>query len=151
MQIRPTGPAPAKIMKIQPVDRILSRSHLLSPTGCLIWEGGADSRNYGMISVNGMPTYTHRVVYEHFHRQLIPGEVVRHTCDRSRCCNPEHLLAGTRGDNVRDAFERGQLKVKVSSEVVQKLRAGELTIKEAVAVTGATYKHLYNVKLGHKR
>jgi hypothetical protein len=40
-------------------------------------------------------------------RKLLPGEVARHTCDNKACINPEHIIVGTQGDNMRDAFERG--------------------------------------------
>lgn len=47
--------------------------------------------------------------------------------------------------------ERGQLRVKVSAEIVALLREGKLTLEQAQIATGASYKHLYNIKLGHKR
>ena len=34
---------------------------------------------------------------------ILPSYVVRHkVCDRGACCNPEHLLLGTKGDNNKD-------------------------------------------------
>lgn len=42
--------------------------------------------------------------------------VARHTCDNPRCINPEHLVAGTRGDNNRDRAERGRSAKKVPSK-----------------------------------
>lgn len=32
----------------------------------------------------------------------------RHMCDHRWCCNPWHILDGTRADNVADAVARGQ-------------------------------------------
>jgi len=34
--------------------------------------------------------------------------MVRHTCDRQWCINPDHLIEGTRADNTADALERGR-------------------------------------------
>lgn len=38
----------------------------------------------------------------------IAGVTVRHTCDNTRCINPEHLVGGTMADNNRDRAERGR-------------------------------------------
>ena len=60
---------------------------------------------------NGGHRSLHRKVYAQ-HRDLsaidIEGQVVRHTCDNTRCVNPEHLLIGTLADNNRDRAERGR-------------------------------------------
>lgn len=45
------------------------------------------------------------------------GPVARHTCDRPRCCNPEHLLWGTAKDNVHDAWSRGRRTAHMPSVV----------------------------------
>lgn len=39
---------------------------------------------------------------------LSPKEVVRHTCDNTRCVNPAHLVIGTQADNVADMMHRGR-------------------------------------------
>lgn len=38
----------------------------------------------------------------------IAGKLIRHTCDNPRCINPEHLLAGTQEDNMRDMVLRNR-------------------------------------------
>lgn len=51
----------------------------------------------------------HRVAWEKANgRTLLPGEVVRHSCDNPPCVNPAHLLIGTIGDNNRDMAARGR-------------------------------------------
>lgn len=144
MQIRPTGPCPAI------VERIFART-IQSDTGCKLWQGGADSRGYGMIYFEGRAHYTHRLVYAALCGILKPGEVVRHKCDTPRCCEPSHLISGSKGDNIRDAFKRGQLKKAIPDTAVRQLRSGDLSIKEASTLYGITAKYAYNIKLGHKR
>lgn len=46
---------------------------------------------------------------------LMPGDVVRHTCDNPRCINPEHLILGSKADNNRDRAERGRSAKRVPS------------------------------------
>lgn len=75
-----------------------------------------DYDGYGITTrvVNGKRcTYVklHRLAYCEAHGlslQDIAGQVVRHTCDNPRCINPEHLILGTSGDNVRDMDRRGR-------------------------------------------
>ena len=52
-----------------------------------------------------------KALAEKLGRELVDGEVARHTCDNKRCINPEHLIVGSQGDNVRDAFERHLMPV----------------------------------------
>lgn len=75
---------------------------------CLLWQGY--TRNgYGVISDGGKQVYLHRwVIAQIVGWDAIKGKVVRHTCDTPLCCNPEHLLVGTKAENMRDMFDRGR-------------------------------------------
>lgn len=60
----------------------------------------------------------HRLVFvQHAGLTLdaIAGAVVRHTCDNTRCINPQHLVLGTIADNNRDRAERGRSAKEVPS------------------------------------
>lgn len=53
--------------------------------------------------------YVHRLVLEvKMGRQFAAGEVSRHECDNPLCVNPDHLMPGTRADNVADMMARGR-------------------------------------------
>lgn len=75
---------------------------------CHPWTGTCDWQGYGRFWVSGKSkTVAHRVVYEVMNGKIEdPSLVVRHTCDNPPCCNPKHLILGTRGDNARDRGER---------------------------------------------
>ena len=76
-------------------------------------------------------TWLHRIVLAgKLGRTLEGWEVTRHTCDNKRCINPDHLIVGSQGDNVHDAFERGLMPVgsehylaKLTEEVVEYIRS----------------------------
>lgn len=78
------------------------------PEGCWEWQASTRKDGYGQIWHGGSLLSAHRVAYETYHGPLGPGLVLRHTCDNPRCCNPQHLLAGTQEANMRDMTSRGR-------------------------------------------
>ena len=55
--------------------------------------------------------YAHRHAY-HLSAPSDPidGLDIRHRCDNPRCCNPHHLVPGTRSQNVMDAVYRNRVQ-----------------------------------------
>ncbi len=92
---------------------------------------GCSRAGYGSVVFRGKPQKAHRAAFMREHQcSLLPGVVVRHTCDNPRCVNPDHLLLGDVYDNNRDRDVRGRTakgerasKAKLTEEQVLEIRA----------------------------
>lgn len=73
--------------------------------GCWNWQKSCRTAGYGQIFINGKNAPVHKFVYEFIHGKLPEGIVVRHKCHNRKCCNPDHLLAGTHTDNYHDSID----------------------------------------------
>ena len=80
--------------------------------GCIEWQGYRDRQGYGKVmrvAVTKMPLLAHRYAWMLTHSEvLLPGAVVRHSCDNPPCVNPAHLQLGTQADNIDDRQRRGR-------------------------------------------
>lgn len=66
-------------------------------------------RGYLRLKIGIRNEYAHRHAYavaNSVSMRSLDGVVVRHTCDNSRCINPNHLVTGTHMDNVLDQVVR---------------------------------------------
>lgn len=87
----------------------LKSKSTLNEQGCWSW-GAALSGNYGQLSFNGKHDYTHRIAYILAYGEIPENLLVRHKCDNTKCCNPDHLELGTHRDNRLDTLERADIK-----------------------------------------
>lgn len=112
--------------------------------GCWEWTASRFHYGHGQFVLqrdeygNQRHEYAHRVAYVLAKGDIPQGGVVRHACDNPPCCNPDHLLLGDQGDNVRDAARQGRYSgsrpsiQKITDEQVREIRAsGELGVELA--------------------
>jgi hypothetical protein len=82
---------------------------IVKTNGCWIWIGGKTKAGYGSIRINSKHKFAHRYMYEITYGKLFNGIEVLHKCDNPSCVNPQHLIAGTHADNMRDAINKGRI------------------------------------------
>jgi hypothetical protein len=96
-------------------------------SGCWLWTGAVSLDGYAMhgywLSEKGATKSfsVARAVLAHKLGRL--PKVTRHTCDVPRCCNPDHLIDGTRSSNRIDYMLRGnwsgrKLTPKFAAEII---------------------------------
>jgi len=85
---------------------------------CWNYVGHTNNAGYGVVCCENMidlphnagQITTHKLSYLYHYARLPKDTIILHSCDNRRCCNPDHLTAGTRLQNSRDAQARGRLK-----------------------------------------
>jgi len=119
-----------------------------SPDECWLWTAGRAGSGYGQFyRRKNVPVGAHRFSWELAHGQPVPpGRMVMHLCDNPPCVNPAHLVVGTCQDNARDCAakgrnpgnttNRGGVPPKWAPEVVDAMRAQEMTFRQIGAVLG---------------
>lgn len=75
---------------------------------CWLWQGHVDSNGYPQIRADGVKDMVYRVVYRLLVGPIPEGQVIMHKCDTPRCCNPDHLVAGTQMQNLQDCKAKGR-------------------------------------------
>ena len=91
---------------------------LKTDSDCWLWQGHTNAAGYGIVTCENMTDLpensgqvtVHKVSYLYHYGRLPKDKIILHDCDNKRCCNPEHLRAGTHLENSRDAQERGRLR-----------------------------------------
>mgnify|MGYP002133214347 CR=1 FL=1 len=87
------------------IDRFWKYVDKKSNSECWEWNGSLAKRgNYGQISHKLKTLKSHRLSYEINIGPIPEGKMVCHKCGNSKCCNPNHLYAGTAKDNWNDCI-----------------------------------------------
>ena len=105
-----------------------------------------DRWGYGHTNREGKHVALHRAVF--FDEHGYYPEVVRHTCDNSRCINIDHLIGGTQADNMADMVSRGRAQrvCKLTDLDVEAIRSSNLTTNQLALVYSISTSHINRIK-----
>jgi HNH endonuclease len=93
-------------------------------SGCHIWQANLKD-GYGCLRFGNKLHFAHRLAWEAKHGPIPEGLVLRHRCNVRCCCNPDHLVPGTRAENNAD-------------QKVERLRLADARAATARGVPGAS-------------
>lgn len=118
-------------------------------TGC--WENvmrHRDKDGYPQIRESSLTMTLHRYVYKKINGDIPSTTVVRHTCDVPHCINPQHLIAGTQADNMRDRDQRGRGPVGEHNGRAKLTPIDVIHIREHLKAALNELAEQYDVKVG---
>lgn len=143
-----TDPIKTDILTNEFLEKVNKHSGVFSnelTTECWRWEGATYPTEYGQLGrARWGENYAHRWSYTRWNGP-ITSDLVRHTCDNRWCVNPEHLIDGTREENIRDMEERNpkahgrKLQPAEYPKIVERMEAGEL-LKDIAEEYGMNWK-----------
>lgn len=139
-------------------------------SGCWLWTGDRTSSGYGIVTTK--KGGRHRTGAHRISCELATGDLgdklALHKCDNKLCVNPDHLYVGTKSDNSRDAYARGQLGHQVrkrgndhhmailtDAQVAEirslppgRMKRGANVISDMAKRFGVSVAAIYDVRLG---
>jgi hypothetical protein len=111
---------------------------------CWDWQASLNTNGYGRFKIASWQVrHANRVAWTIANRSEPGPLIVRHSCDRPVCCNPNHLLIGTIADNSRDMMERGRFVPR--NQCGENNAASRLTTEQVGEIVAAFGRREQNV------
>lgn len=107
----PTGKPPEKRTRTE--NRFWIKIDIRGHDECWEWQASIGADGYGTFWYRDVTRRAHRIAvilsprFDAESLDDINGDVVKHSCDNHRCCNPQHLNLGSQRGNIIEAIERG--------------------------------------------
>ena len=78
-------------------------------------------------------------------RKKVGEELVRHLCRNKICCNPDHVLFGTRRNNAIDGLKEENEVTKLNEQKVREIRKSSKNMEELVHEYGVSRRVIQDV------
>lgn len=145
--------------------RIWSKVHRRGQDECWPWLGGTlrakptsrghNPNRYPVISHRVPPhgrwskLRVHRLIYWLEDASLMPTDSVLHLCNNTLCCNPAHLVIGTKADNSAHMVQSGRSTSKLTWPEVREMRrqyaAGGWTYEQLALEFGSSIPSVHRI------
>ncbi len=128
-------------------ERFWSRVALTADSNkCWEWQGCLNESGYGIICYNRKMIKAHRLAWFYVNKKY-PDRLLLHSCDNTKCVNPNHLREGTAKENSADMLLRGR---NLFGEKSTTAKLTEVNVKEILKLLaeGKTQERIakiYNV------
>lgn len=104
-----------------------------------------DSTGYPRMVRHGKLKSIARWILTRRHGDIPTGMLARHTCDNRWCIRPDHIIIGTKADNMNDRKERGSLG-KLTRDQVLQIREAIGSQREIAASFGISQGNVHLIK-----
>jgi len=120
--------------------------------GCWEWTGALNRSGYGVFWSDNKAQLAHRFSYSLVNPTPPKGMEVRHKCDNKLCVNPQHLIVGTKQQNLQDRNRRkrtasgvrnGRSKLTPAKVAQIRLRFKNETQTKLALEFGVSRKNIY--------
>lgn len=119
------------------LERVFGRC-IAGAGNCVVYAGTITPSGYGNVYDGYNPVPAHRLAYELAKGEIPSGLQIDHLCRNRRCCNPEHLEAVTRLENVRRGMA-GTVRRDRAAAMTQCKRGHEFTEANTYRHNGRRY------------
>ncbi len=133
---------------------VIERHSIPEPnSGCLLWLGAVNNKQYGKLMHRGKGWLAHRAAWTVKHGEIPAGLYLLHKCDVTYCINPDHMHVGDQWDNMKDMVDRNRAcsgvkskLAKLSDDAVRCIRSSKKTIKHLTEQFGVSASTIRSVR-----